>query len=159
MPQHSAGILLYRVNGPVLEVLLVHPGGPYWAKKDDGAWTIPKGGYQPGEDAFSAAKREFAEETGAKAEGKALALGAFRQSVAKIVEVWAIEGAFDPAALASNTFAMEWPPRSGRMGTFPEVDRAAWFPLDVAHRKILKGQRPILQALFAALGRTPCKDT
>ena len=155
MPQYSAGILLYRVDGPELEVLLVHPGGPYWAKKDDGAWTIPKGGYQPGEDAFSAAKREFEEETGAKAEGAALALGAFRQSAAKIVEVWAIEGAFDPAALASNTFNMEWPPRSGRIGAFPEVDRAAWFTPEAAHRKILKGQRPILAALIAALGRAP----
>ena len=155
MPQQSAGILLYRLSGPEIEVLLVHPGGPYWAKKDDGAWTIPKGGYQPGEDAFSAAKREFAEETGGKAEGTALALGAFRQSAAKIVEVWAIEGTFDPASLASNTFAMEWPPRSGRLGEFPEVDRAAWFGPDAARRKILKGQRPILEALFASLGRAP----
>jgi predicted NUDIX family NTP pyrophosphohydrolase len=152
MPQLSAGILLYRRSGPQIEVLLVHPGGPYWAKKDDGAWTIPKGGYQPGEDAFTAAKREFAEETGAEAEGKALALGTFRQSAAKIVEVWAIEGAFDPAALASNIFLMEWPPRSGRSGAFPEVDRAAWFAPEEARRKILKGQRPILEALFERLG-------
>jgi predicted NUDIX family NTP pyrophosphohydrolase len=157
MPQHSAGILLYRLSGPQIEVLLVHPGGPYWAKKDAGAWTIPKGGYQPGEDAFSAARREFAEELGAEAEGKVLALGAFRQSAAKIVEVWAIEGAFDPSSLASNTFSMEWPPRSGRRSAFPEVDRAAWFGPAEARRKILKGQRPILEALFGRMrgGLTP----
>ena len=152
MPQHSAGILLYRRRGPQIEVLLVHPGGPYWAKKDEGAWTIPKGGYEPGEDAFAAARREFREETGAALDGEAVALGAFRQSAAKIVEVWAVEGAFDPAALVSNTFAMEWPPRSGRTSEFPEVDRAAWFAPDLAWRKILKGQRPILQALWRRLG-------
>lgn len=155
MPQHSAGILLYRRSGPQVEVLLVHPGGPYWAKKDDGAWTIPKGGYEPGEDAFAAARREFREETGATADGKAMALGAFRQSAAKIVEVWALEGAFDPEALVSNTFAMEWPPRSGRTSEFPEVDRAAWFMPDLAWRKILKGQRPILEALWQRLGAPP----
>jgi predicted NUDIX family NTP pyrophosphohydrolase len=152
MPHHSAGILLYRRRDPQIEVLLVHPGGPYWAKKDDGAWTIPKGGYEPGEDAFAAARREFTEETGAALDGEAVALGAFRQSAAKIVEVWAVEGAFDPAALVSNTFAMEWPPRSGRTSEFPEVDRAAWFGPDLAWRKILKGQRPILEALWQRLG-------
>ena len=155
MPQHSAGILLYRGSGPQLELLLVHPGGPYWAKKDDGAWTIPKGGYAPGEDAFAAARREFREETGATVDGEAMALGAFRQSAAKIVEVWAVEGAFDPAALVSNTFAMEWPPRSGRTSEFPEVDRAAWFTPQLAWRKILKGQRPILEALLQRLGVSP----
>lgn len=155
MPQHSAGILLYRRQGPQLEVLLVHPGGPFWAKKDDGAWTIPKGGYLPGEDAFAAAKREFEEETGSRPEGEALALGSFRQSSAKIVTVWAIEGGFDPSALLSNTFSMEWPPGSGRNGQFPEVDRAAWFTLDAAGRKILKGQRPILAALLRQLAVPP----
>jgi predicted NUDIX family NTP pyrophosphohydrolase len=152
MPNHSAGILLYRRSAHQLEVLLVHPGGPYWAKKDDGAWTIPKGGYAPGEDALAAAKREFREETGATADGQAMALGAFRQSAAKIVEVWAVEGAFDPEALVSNTFAMEWPPRSGRTSEFPEVDRAGWFTPELAWRKILKGQRPILEALLQRLG-------
>ena len=129
----------------------MHPGGPFWANKDDGAWTIPKGGYQPGEEAFAAARREFEEETGQRPEGEALALGAFRQSSAKIVEVWAIEGAFDTQSLTSNTFAMEWPPRSGRQREFPEVDRAAWFTPEVAARKILKGQRAILQALLQRL--------
>ncbi len=133
----------------------MHPGGPFWAKKDDGAWTIPKGGYQPGEDALAAAKREFEEETGARPEGEAVALGSFRQSTAKIVEVWAMEGAFDPQRLTSNTFSMEWPPRSGRHSEFPEVDRAAWFTPDVAQRKILKGQKAILTALLDRLGRPP----
>jgi predicted NUDIX family NTP pyrophosphohydrolase len=155
MPQQSAGILLYRRRGPLIEVLLVHPGGPFWAKKDDGAWTIPKGGYLPGEDALAAAKREFEEETGSRPEGEALALGSFRQSSAKIVAVWAIEGAFDPSALRSNTFSMEWPPGSGRNSQFPEIDRAAWFTPDAADRKLLKGQRPILAALLRQLAPPP----
>ncbi|HJZ31609.1 MAG TPA: NUDIX domain-containing protein [Hyphomicrobiaceae bacterium] len=154
MPQRSAGILLFRRNAGGLEVLLVHPGGPFWAKKDAGAWTIPKGGYEPGEDALAAAKREFEEETGARLEGEALALGAFRQSSAKLVDVWAVEGDFDPNALNSNTFAMEWPPRSGRQREFPEVDRAAWFTPQAAADKILKGQRPILVALSRRLQLT-----
>jgi predicted NUDIX family NTP pyrophosphohydrolase len=152
MPQRSAGILLYRRRGGAVEVLLVHPGGPFWAKKDDGAWGIPKGGYAPGEDPLAAAKREFREETGARAEGEAIALGAFRQSAAKIVEVWAVEGEFDPASLVSNTFSMEWPPRSGRMAEFPEVDRAEWFTPEESARKILAGQRPVLEALLRHLG-------
>src|SRR5262245_7215927 len=151
MPQQSAGILLYRRRGPQIEVLLVHPGGPFWAKKDDGAWTIPKGGYLPGEDALAAAKREFEEETGARPEGEVLALGSFRQSSAKIVDAWAIEGEFDPATLKSNTFILEWPPRSGKMREAPEVDRAAWLTPEEAARKLLKGQRPILAALMARL--------
>lgn len=146
--------MLFRRNAGGLEVLLVHPGGPFWAKKDAGAWTIPKGGYEPGEDALAAAKREFEEETGARLEGEALALGAFRQSSAKLVDVWAVEGDFDPNALNSNTFAMEWPPRSGRQREFPEVDRAAWFTPQAAADKILKGQRPILVALSRRLQLT-----
>lgn len=148
MPRRSAGILLYRRRQGGVEVLLVHPGGPFWAGKDDGAWSIPKGEYEPGEDPLAAARREFAEETGSRApEGEASALGAFRQSSAKIVDVWAIEGDFDPATLNSNTFTLEWPPRSGRTREVPEVDRAAWFTLDEAERKLLKGQRPIPEAL------------
>jgi len=125
MPQHSAGILLYRRRRGGIEVLLVHPGGPFWAKKDEGAWSIPKGVYEQGEDALAAAKREFAEETGARVEGEAVALGSFRQSSAKTVDVWAVEGEFDPASLESNTFSMEWPPRSGLMIDVPEVARRA----------------------------------
>jgi predicted NUDIX family NTP pyrophosphohydrolase len=151
MPKLSAGILLYRHTPAALEVFLVHPGGPYWAKKDEGAWTIPKGECQPGEDALAAARREFAEETGLTLEGELMALGSFRQSSAKTVEVWAVEGDADPAGLASNTFAMEWPPRSGRMQDFPEIDRAAWFRPAEAARKILKGQVPILKALASRL--------
>lgn len=152
MPQRSAGILLFRRRRGAIEVLLAHPGGPFWAKKDEGAWSIPKGVYEPGEDGLAAAKREFAEETGAPTEGEAVALGAFRQSSAKTVDVWAIEGEFDPARLKSNTFTLEWPPRSGRSREVPEIDRVQWFALDEASRKMLKGQRPILQALLRGLG-------
>jgi predicted NUDIX family NTP pyrophosphohydrolase len=152
MPQRSAGILLYRHRRGAVEVLLVHPGGPFWASKDEGVWSIPKGRYEAGEDPLAAARREFAEETGAPVEGEAVALGAFRQSSARIVDAWAIEGDFDPAALRSNTFTLEWPPRSGRTREVPEVDRAEWFTPAEAERKILKGQRPILQALLRHLG-------
>jgi predicted NUDIX family NTP pyrophosphohydrolase len=152
MPQRSAGILLYRRRRGAIEVLLVHPGGPFWARKDEGAWSIPKGVYEPGEDPLAAAKREFAEETGARLEGEAIALGSFRQPSAKIVDAWAVEGEFDPAGLRSNTFSMEWPPRSGRVREVPEVDRAEWFTPEEASRKILKGQRPVLQALLQHLG-------
>lgn len=158
MPQRSAGILLYRRLGcGGVEVLLVHPGGPFWARKDGGAWGIPKGACEADEDPLAAAKREFAEETGADlatvTKGAPMTLGSFRQSSAKIVDVWAVEGAFDPAALASNTFTMQWPPRSGRTIEVPEVDRAQWFTPDAALRKILKGQRAVIEALLAHLGR------
>jgi predicted NUDIX family NTP pyrophosphohydrolase len=133
-------------------VLLVHPGGPFWARKDDGAWSIPKGEYGADEDPQAAARRELAEETGMRPEGEAVALGAFRQSSVKTVDAWAIEGDFDPAALRSNTFTMEWPPRSGKMREVPEVDRAAWFTPEEARRKLLKGQLPILEALLRHLG-------
>src|SRR5262245_6224461 len=145
MLQHSAGILLYRRRPGAVEVLLVHPGGPFWARRDDGAWSIPKGLCAPREDPLAAARREFAEETGAHLEGEAVALGSFRQSAAKLVDVWAVEGEFDPSKLESNTFTMEWPPRSGRMREVPEVDRAAWFTPEQAWRKLLVGQRPILR--------------
>jgi predicted NUDIX family NTP pyrophosphohydrolase len=159
MPQRSAGILLYRRRRGGIEVLLVHPGGPFWANKDDGAWGIPKGGYAPGEDPLAAAMREFAEETGSPVAGEPAPLGAFRQSTAKTVDVWAVEGEFDPANLKSNTFTMEWPPRSGRMRDVPEVDRAGWFSPKEAERKILKGQRPILEALLAHLGERGAAPT
>jgi predicted NUDIX family NTP pyrophosphohydrolase len=153
MPQRSAGILLYRRRGGAIEVLLVHPGGPFWARKDDGVWSIPKGVYAPGEDPLAAARRELAEEIGTHIGGEAIALGAFRQSSAKIVDVWAIEGDFDPATLRSNTFTLEWPPRSGKRREVPEVDRAAWLTPEAAARKLLKGQRPILRALLKHLGK------
>jgi predicted NUDIX family NTP pyrophosphohydrolase len=151
MAKRSAGILLYRRSSGGIEVLLVHPGGPFWAKKDEGAWSIPKGLYEAGEDALAAAKREFEEETGFRPEGDFTAVGAFRQSSGKVIEVWAVEGDFDPNQLKSNMFAMEWPPRSGRVQHFPEADRAGWFPPDVAERKLLKGQRQMLSEFLKLL--------
>jgi len=140
---------LLRAAAPGLEVLLVHPGGPYWAKKDDGVWSIPKGEVDDGEDLLVAARRELAEEIGCTPGGEAIPLGAVRQAGGKVVHAWAIEADFDPARLRSNTFSLEWPPRSGRQCEFPEVDRAAWFPLPVAQRKILAAQRPFLDRLAA----------
>ncbi len=147
MPQRSAGLLLYRTRAGATEVLLVHPGGPFWAKKDAGAWSIPKGLIDGQEDPLAAARREFAEETGQTVSSDALPLGDFRQPGGKVVVAFAVAGDFDVAALRSNTFAMEWPPKSGRTAEFPEVDRAAWFGLAEAAERIHKGQRPILDAL------------
>jgi predicted NUDIX family NTP pyrophosphohydrolase len=151
MPQRSAGILMYRRQGDAVEVLLVHPGGPFWKNKDEGAWSIPKGLYE-GEDALAAARREFEEETGAAPAGEFIPLGEFKQSSAKIVSVWAVKGEFDVTKLTSNTFALEWPPKSGKINDFLEIDRAAWFSPDEARRKILQGQRGILDALIATPG-------
>jgi predicted NUDIX family NTP pyrophosphohydrolase len=145
--KQSAGILLFRNREGALEVLLVHPGGPYWAKKDVGAWSIPKGEYQPGEDPETAAHRELAEETGWTVTGDALELEAVKQDGGKTVRAWALEASVDPESLASNTFSMEWPPRSGQHRDFPEVDRAAWFGMDEARRRILGGQLPLLDDL------------
>jgi len=143
MAKISAGILLFRRRLD-LEVMLVHPGCPFWAKKDAGSWSIPKGLADEGEDLLAAAKREFLEETGVTVEGEFLDLGAHKQPGGKTVVAWAHEGDFDPASLASNMFSLEWPPRSGRTAQFPEVDRAAWFSIDEALMKINKGQRPII---------------
>jgi predicted NUDIX family NTP pyrophosphohydrolase len=143
---------MYRLSGAEPEVLLVHPGGPYWVNKDEGAWSIPKGEHMAGEEPVLAAKREFEEETGLKPQGEFSGLGTFAQSKAKSVAVWAVEGDFDPSQLKSNLFSLEWPPRSGRVREYPEVDRAQWFGREAAARKILKGQRPILEALFRRLG-------
>jgi len=147
----SAGLLMYRRRGSEPEVLLVHPGGPYWSKKDDGAWSIPKGLYDAGEEPLDAAKREFEEETGCRPAGDFVALGAFRQPGGKIISAWAVEGEFDPSLFRSNTFSLEWPPKSGRYQEFPEADRAGWFVPAVAVGKLLRGQIPILRALLAAL--------
>jgi predicted NUDIX family NTP pyrophosphohydrolase len=153
MPKLSAGILLFRRRAG-LEVMLVHPGGPFWAKKDKGAWSIPKGLADKGEDLLAAAKREFFEETGMQVAGAFLDLGAHKQPSAKTISAWACEGDFDPATLKSNTFSLEWPPSSGRMAEFPEVDRAAWYSIDKALAKINKGQKPILAALEALVARS-----
>jgi len=147
MPRVSAGILLYRRGAGGLEVFLVHPGGPFWAKKDAGSWTVPKGEPAPGEDPWAAARREFAEETGLPLPGEGRALPPVRQAGGKLVQAWAVEGDADPAALRSNSFALEWPPRSGRFQEFPEIDRAAWFDLAEARAKLNKGQVPLLDAL------------
>jgi predicted NUDIX family NTP pyrophosphohydrolase len=150
--KQSAGILVYRREGGELQVFLVHPGGPLWAKKDDGAWSIPKGEYDPGEDPLEAAKREFEEETGTAIGGDFTPLAPIKQRSGKTVRVWAIEGDFDAASLKSNLFSLEWPPRSGRMAEFPEVDRGAWFALAVARRKILPGQSGFLDQLSSHVG-------
>jgi predicted NUDIX family NTP pyrophosphohydrolase len=151
MVRQSAGLLLFRESAGELEVLLVHPGGPFWKNKDDGAWSIPKGGIGDGEDPLAAARREFAEETGHSPEGPFVPLEPVRQRGGKLVHAWAVRGDFDVAALRSNTFAMEWPPHSGRQQEFPEVDRAAWLSLDEAKRKVLAGQVPLLVQLQAKL--------
>ncbi len=142
----SAGLLLYR-RRKGLEVLLAHPGGPFWRNKDDGAWTVPKGEIHDGEDTYEAAVREFAEETGHVVQGQALPLGSLRQAGGKHVYAWAVEAEWDPVALVSNTFTIEWPPRSGRTAQFPEIDRAAWFDISSARSKILKSQSEFLDRL------------
>ena len=151
MPKRSAGILMFRRRGGEVEVLLMHPGGPFWAKKDLGAWSIPKGEYSEDEDALAAAKREFEEETGARPQGDFLALGEVVQRGRKIVIAWGLEGDFDPATLTSNRFELEWPPKSGRTQSFPEVDRARWLTLEEARGKILPGQRTFIDRLIESL--------
>lgn len=143
----SAGILMYRRRGKSLEVLLVHPGGPFWRRRDAGAWSIPKGECDPAEPAEAAARREFAEELGRRPEGELMPLGEIRQAGGKRVLAFAIEGEFDASRIESNTFEIEWPPRSGKRAAFPEVDRAAWFALDEARDKIIAGQLPLLERL------------
>jgi len=148
MTKLSAGILLYRLSEPEIEVLLVHPGGPYWRGKDLGAWSIPKGEYAPGDDALAAAKREFEEETGFPLlAGELQPLAETRLPTGKVITAWALEGTCDADAIHSNLFSMEWPPRSGRMREFPEVDRAAWFPLSIARTKLHPAQARFLDRL------------
>ena len=147
MPRRSAGLLMYRRSGGILEVLLVHPGGPFWMKKDAGAWSIPKGEYETGEEALAAAAREFQEETGLVARGPYTPLTPIRQQGGKVVEAWAFEGDCDADSLKSTTFSLEWPRGSGRRQEFPEVDRAGWFGLDEARRKILPAQAALLDEL------------
>jgi predicted NUDIX family NTP pyrophosphohydrolase len=152
MSKQSAGILMYRFREHTLELFLVHPGGPFWAKKDLGAWSIPKGEYEAGEDALEVAKREFAEETGQQVTGDFRELEMVRQPGGKKVRGWAVAGECDADSITSNTFNIEWPPKSGRQAEFPEVDRAGWFDVQTAKEKILKGQVPFIDQLSALLG-------
>ncbi|MGH6901961.1 MAG: NUDIX domain-containing protein [Geminicoccaceae bacterium] len=153
MPRQSAGLLMFRRRHGGLEVFLVHPGGPFWAKKDQGAWSIPKGEYEPGEDPLVAARREFAEETGIVPEGAFVALTPLRQRSGKIVRAFAFESDCDPETIKSNTFVMEWPPRSGRQQEFPEVDRAGWFTVEEAKERLLSGQVGVVEELERLLAR------
>lgn len=149
----SAGLLMYRLRQGVLEVLLVHPGGPFWAKKDLGAWSIPKGEYREGEDPMAAARREFEEETGLAASGVFLLLTPLRQRSGKWIHAWAFEGDCDASQIRGNTFTLEWPPRSGQIREFPEVDRAAWFDLNEARGRILAGQAGFIDELESRFAR------
>ena len=153
--RQSAGVLLYRRSPDGVEVLLVHPGGPFWARKDANAWSIPKGELDDDEDAEAAARRELAEELGVAPQGELLPLGSIRQRNGKTVHAWALEGDFDCATIRSNTFRMEWPPRSGRMQEFPEVDRAAWFSPAAAREKMHVGQGELIDRLLAHLEADP----
>jgi predicted NUDIX family NTP pyrophosphohydrolase len=151
MPQISAGLLMYRRRSGQVQVLLVHPGGPFWKNKDAGAWTIPKGAPIGQENLLDTARREFEEEMGSKPGGTFIPLGTLKQPSGKVIHAWASEADFDVTTVKSNLFSMEWPPRSGKMAEFPEVDRADWFSIDEARLKILKGQQPFLDRLLALL--------
>lgn len=151
MPTTSAGILMFRRRHGAVEVLLAHPGGPFWRRRDEGAWMLPKGELVPGETAEEAARREFEEELGAPASGALHPLGRLRQKGGKWVEAYALEGDFDEGALRSNLFEMEWPPRSGRRESFPEIDRVGWFALEEARRRMLPSQAGLLDRLQAWL--------
>lgn len=157
MPKHSAGLILYRRRGSNLQVLLAHPGGPFFARKDLGAWSIPKGEHEPGEDLLVAAQREFEEELGFRPEGDFLALGSVTQKSGKVVHAWAFEGDWDPARIESNTFSIEWPPHSGEQRDFPEVDRAEFFDVEEARRRINPAQTEFLTRLqrYLAESRPP----
>jgi predicted NUDIX family NTP pyrophosphohydrolase len=143
----SAGILLHRLRNGTLEVFLVHPGGPFWRGKDAGAWSIPKGEVEEGDEPLNTAQREFEEETGSRVSGEFFALKPLKQKSGKLVHAWALSGNIDASSVRSNTFSMEWPPRSGRQQEFPEVDRGAWFTIAAAREKILPGQRGFLDQL------------
>jgi len=151
MPRLSAGIVLYRRRESGVELFLVHPGGPFWARKDDGAWSFPKGEYGDGEEPLAVARREFLEETGRAITGAVIPLDPITQKGGKVVRLFAVEGDCDPATIRSNTFRMEWPPRSGRMAEFPEVDRAAWFAPDEARRKLNPAQATAIDHLLVIL--------
>lgn len=158
MAKKSAGLVMYRYRNSILEIFLVHPGGPFWAKKDEGSWSIPKGEYSDDEEPFHVAKREFKEETGYDAEGDFLPLTPIKQPSRKIISAWAFEGDCDASTIKSNTFKMEWPPRSGKEVEFPEVDRAEWFPTKMAKKKLLKGHVGFIEELSEILKYDPSNE-
>ena len=159
MPRHSAGLLLYRVRADTVEVLIGHPGGPFWARRDDGAWSIPKGEYRDNDDPWAAAQREFTEEVGMPPPTDSPTdLGSVKQSGGKLVVAFAVRGDLDISGAHSNTFALEWPPRSGRSHEFPEVDRVGWFPVAQARVKLLAAQRMFLDRLMALPGLAGCTE-
>ena len=151
MQKKSAGILLYRFHNNVPEVLLVHPGGPFWAKQDLGAWSIPKGEFEADENPLDAAKREVEEETGIKVQGDFMELTPVKQKSGKVIYAWALQGNFNTAEIKSNTFEIEWPPKSGKKKSFPEIDKAAWFNMDEAKKKIIDGQASLIKELETKL--------
>jgi predicted NUDIX family NTP pyrophosphohydrolase len=151
MPRISAGLLMYRIQDGAIQVLLAHPGGPFFRNKDEGAWSIPKGEPEPDEDLLGTAQREFEEETGVKPIGPFISLKPIKQKGGKIVQAWAFKGDCDPSVVKSNTFTLEWPPRSGRQMEFPEIDRAEFFDLDTARKKIKAGQEALLEELEALI--------
>jgi predicted NUDIX family NTP pyrophosphohydrolase len=157
--KRSAGVLVYRRRSGACEVFLVHPGGPFWQSRDLGAWSIPKGEVRPDEEPLDAARREFVEETGVEISGDFRSLAPIRQPGGKTIHAWAVEGDCDPAAIRSNAFATEWPPHSGHVREFPEVDRADWFLIDEAQQRITKGQRGFLDQLLQHLDRDPGRKT
>ena len=159
MGRQSAGLVMYRYRNSILEVFLVHPGGPYWAKKDDGSWSIPKGEYSDEEDLLATAKREFKEETSYDAEGEFMSLTPIKQPGGKLISAWALEGDCDASSIKSNTFQMEWPPKSGSKAEFPEVDRAEWFPITVAKKKLLRGHVGFIDELCKILNYDPSNET
>ncbi|HEU0016748.1 MAG TPA: NUDIX domain-containing protein [Methyloceanibacter sp.] len=157
MTKRSAGMLMFKGQDAELRLLLVHPGGPFWAKRDEGAWSIPKGEYDEGEDPLAVARREFEEELGSPAPaGEVIELGELVQPGRKLITTFAVAGDFDTSRLRSNLFELEWPPKSGRTQSFPEVDRAEWFTPEAARAKILPGQRPFIDRLLERLGRLAC---
>ena len=151
MVKKSAGILLFRFDNNLTEVLLVHPGGPFWAKKDLGAWSIPKGEFEPEENPLAAAKRELEEETGIKAEGDFMELTPVKQKSGKLIYAWALQMDIDVAEVKSNSFEIEWPPKSGKLKSFAEIDKAAWFNMDEARKKMIEAQTPLIRELEAKL--------
>jgi predicted NUDIX family NTP pyrophosphohydrolase len=157
MPKVSAGLLMYRIRQGALQVLLVHPGGPIWRNKDEGAWSIPKGEVESGEDLLAAAKREFEEEVGLNAKGQFIKLNPITQKNGKTVHAWAFEGDYDPRTTKSNTFKTEWPPKSGRLVEFPEVDRAEFFDLEMAKKKVNPAQVALLDELESVHGPPACQ--